>query len=171
MCDFYKENTIFEKTRDIQKTSKVLHDFLIRQGLNANDEQIQLFKDTYVSHFAKAKNKPHMVDLIKNDLQPIVSTGILSNISILDCVRQGEQMDNYSMFDYKYLSCDIGLMKPEPSIYALVEQTFEPQNIYFVDDSEINIMVAKARGWNTLHSYEDDEIMEFFRKNLIEETE
>jgi len=52
-------------------------------------------------------------------------------------------------FDRTYVSGDMGLIKPDPAIYAAVEADcgLPPQSLLFADDRAENIAAARARGW------------------------
>ena len=54
-------------------------------------------------------------------------------------------------FDRRYISGHMGVIKPEPKIYELVEQDcgFAPDSLLFADDRIDNINAAAARGWQT----------------------
>lgn len=89
--------------------------------------------------------------------------GILSNLSYLDKERIDRQV-NLNMFDYVWLSFDLKCRKPDEIIYEKVEVDLkcENKNILFIDDTLVNIEIAKKRGWNTCHAsgYELDKIKE-----------
>ncbi len=55
----------------------------------------------------------------------------------------------FAGFDDGLFSADVGLIKPEPALYALAEQRFgrPPQALVFVDDTAANVAAAQARGW------------------------
>lgn len=55
-------------------------------------------------------------------------------------------------FDHHFVSHEIEARKPEPAIYAHVEQTtgLDPATILFFDDLEANTAAAASRGWQTL---------------------
>ncbi len=56
-------------------------------------------------------------------------------------------------FDRLFVSGHLGLLKPDPAIYAHVEaQTgLAPGQMLFIDDREDNITAAGARGWKVHH--------------------
>jgi putative hydrolase of the HAD superfamily len=49
-------------------------------------------------------------------------------------------------------SCDVGLMKPDPAVFALAESRFglAPAATLFIDDHAGNVQAARARGWQAL---------------------
>jgi len=50
-------------------------------------------------------------------------------------------------------SARVGLVKPEPAIFALAESRFgaAPQELMFIDDHLPNVEAARAAGWTALH--------------------
>lgn len=52
-------------------------------------------------------------------------------------------------FDARFISGRLGVMKPDPRIYALLERDtgHAPERILFIDDRPENIAAAEARGW------------------------
>lgn len=48
-------------------------------------------------------------------------------------------------------SCEVGFVKPEPEIYHLAQKAagVAHQEIFFIDDLEVNIAAAKELGWIT----------------------
>lgn len=58
-----------------------------------------------------------------------------------------------SDFDRRYISGHMGVTKPDPLIYQMVEDDcgVAPGALLFTDDRADNIAVAAARGWQTHH--------------------
>lgn len=54
-------------------------------------------------------------------------------------------------FDRRYISGQLGVIKPEAAIYEAVEAdvAFSPSALLFADDLQRNIDAAHARGWQT----------------------
>lgn len=65
------------------------------------------------------------------------------------------KMDFLREFDRAYVSGEMGVIKPDPQIYAMVEQDcgLPPQSLLFTDDRADNITAAARRGWRT-HQFE-----------------
>ncbi len=61
-------------------------------------------------------------------------------------------------FDRAYVSGRLGVLKPEPRIYEIVEEDggTAPDRLLFVDDRAENIAAAEARGWRG-HLFEGPE--------------
>ena len=66
------------------------------------------------------------------------------------------KLDFLSEFDRYYVSGRMGVIKPDPRIYAMVEADcgIMPTGLLFVDDKAENIAAAAARGWRT-HQFEN----------------
>ena len=56
------------------------------------------------------------------------------------------------LFDLVVDSCEVGVRKPEPGIYRLVEQGLKlpAESLLFVDDLGVNLKAARTLGWQTL---------------------
>ena len=74
--------------------------------------------------------------------------GLLSNVSLLDKKRQDSHI-NYDMMDYKFLSYELGMVKPNKEIYEYVNDKLKDYDILFLDDKETNLEIPKTLGWST----------------------
>lgn len=65
------------------------------------------------------------------------------------------KMDFLSDFDRLYVSGRMGVIKPDPRIYEMVEADcgLDPSRLLFTDDRADNITAAARRGWRT-HQFE-----------------
>lgn len=65
------------------------------------------------------------------------------------------KMDFLTDFDRLYVSGQMGVIKPDPRIYQLVEEDcgLPPDRLLFTDDRADNITAAARRGWRT-HQFE-----------------
>ena len=79
--------------------------------------------------------------------------GILSNLTVFDKERLDKQV-NLSLYDYVFLSFEMGLKKPDIEIFEYVQKQlpFEPNNILFIDDRQDNVEMASKIGWNTFQA-------------------
>jgi HAD superfamily hydrolase (TIGR01549 family) len=66
----------------------------------------------------------------------------------MDKDRQMKHMD-YSVFDYRFISCELGMRKPNKEIYEYVNNALKNYEILFIDDREINLKFPKELGWKT----------------------
>ena len=65
------------------------------------------------------------------------------------------KLDFLSEFDREYVSGRMGVTKPDPRIYQMVEADcgLSPDRLLFTDDKADNITAAARRGWRT-HQFE-----------------
>ena len=110
------------------------------------------FKKIYKRVFDKIDYYSDVVEF-EHSLKDKCYIGILSNLTIFDKERLDRQV-NLSMYDYVFLSFEIGLKKPNKEIFEYVENIldFDCENILFIDDREDNILIANSLGWNTLQA-------------------
>lgn len=82
----------------------------------------------------------------------------LTNFGIHSFAYAQTQYDFLSEFDRAYVSGRMGVIKPDPKIYAMVEEDcgIAPGRLLFTDDRADNIAVADGRGWQT-HLFEAPE--------------
>jgi FMN phosphatase YigB (HAD superfamily) len=83
--------------------------------------------------------------------RPTLLTGILSNSGPGAREREAflgfEQVTNDIVYSH-----EVGLKKPDPAIYALVERRLgvEPVEVVFLDDAPANVEAAQAAGWHAV---------------------
>ena len=65
------------------------------------------------------------------------------------------KLDFLSEFDREYVSGRMGVIKPDPRIYEMLEEDcgIAPDRLLFTDDKAENITAAARRGWRT-HQFE-----------------
>ena len=80
----------------------------------------------------------------------------LSNFGVHSFAFAETQYDFLREFDRRYISGHMGVTKPAPAIYAMVEQDcgLTAGQLLFADDRQENIDAALARGWRT-HLFTD----------------
>lgn len=59
------------------------------------------------------------------------------------------------------VSGEVGLIKPDPAIYALHQQVFdlEPAATLFIDDNTANVAAAQAFGWQAVHYLDHERLV------------
>ena len=74
----------------------------------------------------------------------------LSNFGIYSFQYAETHYPELKEFDHRYISGYMGVIKPNPRIYEMVEEHsgFRAETLLFTDDREDNIQAAHARGWN-----------------------
>ena len=96
---------------------------------------------------------PHSVRLLRKLRGKGVPVFALTNFGIDSFAYAQTQYDFLAEFDRAYVSGHMGLIKPDPAIYAAVEADcgLPPGALIFTDDRADNIAAADARGWQTHH--------------------
>jgi 2-haloacid dehalogenase len=79
----------------------------------------------------------------------------LTNFGSYSYEEARAKLDFLSEFDREYVSGRMGVVKPDPQIYAMVEADsgVAPERLLFADDKAENIVAAARRGWRT-HQFE-----------------
>lgn len=74
--------------------------------------------------------------------------GCVSNSNALHWQRMTSMWNLDAMFDYRFLSHEMGLVKPDRELFEHVASSFEgpPEGLVFLDDNELNVAQAKAVG-------------------------
>jgi epoxide hydrolase-like predicted phosphatase len=84
-------------------------------------------------------------------LRPLRRTGLLSNAwgDLREYIRKSKFDD---AFDAMVISAEVGLLKPDPSIYELTLQRLAslPGQTVFVDDTAVNVEAARAIGIHSI---------------------
>jgi 2-haloacid dehalogenase len=72
-------------------------------------------------------------------------------------------------FDQRFISGHLGVIKPDPAIYEIVESQsgFTPENLFFIDDRKNNIDAAQKRGWQTHLFASPENLRESLKKFLV----
>jgi putative hydrolase of the HAD superfamily len=108
-----------------------------------------------------------VVDAVPGELQPIAATEdlihrladagpalfYLSNMPAPYADHLERTHPVLKRFADGVFSARVGLIKPEPAIFALSAQRFgkAPADLVFLDDHPANVAAARAAGWNALH--------------------
>ncbi len=92
----------------------------------------------------------HSVMLLRRLRSKNVPVFALTNFGIESFAYAQEHFDFLNEFDHAYVSGHMGVIKPNPTIYQMVEDhcKIAPEALLFADDRPDNITAAEARGWN-----------------------
>ena len=133
------------------------------------------YKNAYYEY---GKKIPYHKDVIKfaHSLRDKCYIAMFSSLVKLDEARINEQV-NLSSFDYIFLTYKMGFSKPNSKAFEYIENTVKinPENILFIDDTQINIDEANKRKWKTCRAdgFEFEKIKrsveEFLEKGEINE--
>ena len=91
---------------------------------------------------------------------------IFSNTNALAMAYVRRRFPFFSHFDGYVLSFEHGAMKPDPRLYAVVEEKtgYSGSGLLFLDDRPENIATAVGRGWQTILQDSPEKTMEAFRE-------
>jgi len=93
----------------------------------------------------------HSISLLRALRAKGVPVFALTNFAVETFAIATARIDFFSEFDRSFVSGHLGLIKPDPAIYAHVEaQTgIAPEGLFFTDDKAANTKAAARRGWQT----------------------
>jgi len=94
---------------------------------------------------------PHSVRLLKALKARGLPVFALTNFGARNFPLSVARFPFLDLFDRRYVSGEMGLIKPDPAIYAAVETDcgLAPDTLLFADDRAENISAAAVRGWQT----------------------
>ncbi len=111
--------------------------------------EIEMWHDRWIELASPAiDHSVRLMGALQRNGVPVFS---LTNFGIQTYDIAAEKYPFLRQFDRDYISGHLGVIKPDPAIYAAVEQTcgIAPEALLFADDREDNIKAAAARGWQT----------------------
>ena len=116
-------------------------------------DEIMMWHDNWADMASPAI--PHSVRLLKALRNAGVPVFALSNFGIQTFAIAEPVYPFLRDFDRRYISGHMGVIKPDPAIYRMVEDDcgVPSEQLLFTDDRIDNIDAAKARGWQT-HLFE-----------------
>jgi FMN phosphatase YigB (HAD superfamily) len=74
----------------------------------------------------------------------------LSNLNPIQWPKIRDHMGLGKWFKHQFVSCEIGLLKPDRAVYEHVSRVLQvvPENIVFFDDNQANVDGALQAGWS-----------------------
>ena len=117
-------------------------------------EEVQMWHDNWLSLASPAI--PHSVRLLRALRAREVPVYALSNFGVQTFEIALSAYPFLAEFDRSYISGHMQVIKPDPEIYARLEDDSgaAPGTLLFADDRPDNIAAAAARGWHT-HLFTD----------------
>lgn len=113
-------------------------------GIRQVSEREHLFTRSFITTLEKMPGMYELVDELKAKGYIVM---LLTNVApqFADVLQQ---KGHYDPFDFKVLSYEVGIWKPDIGIYehALQKLGLEGDEAVFIDDQEKNILTAKALG-------------------------
>ena len=111
--------------------------------------EIRMWHDRWIEMAAPA------IDLSWASLRALQANDIpvfaLSNFGIDSFAYAETKYPDLGLFDQRYISGHMGVIKPTSQIYLMLEEAcgYDPEALLFTDDRTDNINVAQDRGWHT----------------------
>ena len=86
-------------------------------------------------------------------LEDKIDMGIISNINsgVWEAAFGDKWVPNIK-YKHVLLSCDLGIKKPDKTIYEIAQEKsgVSPEEILFIDDREVNLIIPNQMGWKTI---------------------
>lgn len=135
----------------------------VQAKLNLSHIELELLiKDFWKEDFLDTELVQELINLREK-----YSTAILSNIwtDAREFFKQNFAIQEGLTVDKLFLSCEMGLAKPDPQIFKQTADDLEVQfdEILFIDDNKENITSANALGMNIHHFYDPKEALSLLR--------
>ena len=115
--------------------------------------EIRLWHDRWIEMFSPViDGSVRLLDALRARGVPVFA---LTNFGIDTFAFAHTHYDFLNRFDRAYVSGEMGVIKPDPRIYQMVEDDcgLPPESLLFTDDRADNITAAARRGWRT-HRFE-----------------
>jgi len=112
-------------------------------------DEIRMWHDRWLD--VAGPEIPHSVRLLRALRANGVAVFALSNFGTGSFAVAEGAWPFLTEFDRRYISGHLGVIKPAPEIYEIVETDsgVAPEHLLFTDDMPYNIAAAENRGWQT----------------------
>jgi glucose-1-phosphatase len=110
----------------------------------APERFLEIFRDWPIGPY------PGTAELLA-EIQEAVPIGCLSNTNSMHWTHQASLWPELAIFDYRFLSFELGLAKPDPEIFQAVTDRlpFSPAQVLFLDDVSVNVHAARDHGFRS----------------------
>jgi 2-haloacid dehalogenase len=112
-------------------------------------DEIQIWHDRWLDMASPAID--HSVKLQRALRARGVPVYALTNFGVSTFELAETHYPFFAEFDQRFVSGFLGVMKPDPAIYEILERDTgqAPEGLLFADDRADNIAMAASRGWQT----------------------
>jgi HAD superfamily hydrolase (TIGR01509 family) len=115
-----------------------------------DDWTLDISPNDFLSAFISWSGSPYPgAQELLSEVQGQVPTASLSNMNALQWEGHFSRIPMLHSFDYRFLSFELGCVKPDPMIFAEVAARLPvpAHRAFFLDDNAINIEAAAAHGF------------------------
>jgi len=120
------------------------------------EAQIRMWHDNWLELATPViEHSLHLLRALRDSGVPVFA---LSNFGIGSFAHACTEYPFLDEFDRRYISGHMGVIKPDPRIFGMVEADcgIAPERLLFADDRPDNIAAARARGWQA-HLFDEPE--------------
>ena len=137
------------------------------QGIDVPEDYEQRWVDTLYAHMAPDEAVLQFIDELKNEGYRVM---LLSNVWPLS-EKTIRSEGWYDVFEKLYLSCELGMRKPNAEIYeyVLADTDLDAEEFLFIDDKAQNLEYPASRGMHVLQVAGPREVPNAVRKYLAEQ--
>ena len=118
------------------------------------DWELPVSPDDFLAAFASWEGVPYAgaAELVA-ETAAAVRVGCLSNTNALQWSAHYEILPITGSFEFRFLSFELGLVKPDRAIFETVAARLpvEPERVLFLDDNVVNVEGAADFGFRTRH--------------------
>ena len=123
-------------------------------GMQINSKELSNVNDSLIHDFFKSKININdsIFTVIKQLQKKNILMGIFSNTALV-MHSAVEKLIDMSYFDYRFLSYEIGMEKPDKEIFEYVTEKIpcSKEKVLFIDDRLSNVDAAKNFGMKAIH--------------------
>ncbi len=115
---------------------------------------LDLSPDDFLAEFATWPQGPFPgADALVERVRAEVPVAFLSNMNRCQWEAHYEDLPLTGGFDYRFLSYELGLVKPDPAVFAevAIRLPVAPARILFLDDNAVNVEAGAAAGYVSRH--------------------
>ena len=125
---------------DFNEFIETMRPYLVDKKKSAEEYEAE-YKENLKNNSFIFEDREEIIEKIKKDGHKVY---LLSNLTPIDYELFKERFDT-SLLDGKFLSYELGLLKPNKSIYdrVIYEIGCDPRSIYYFDDKQSNIDSSK----------------------------
>jgi HAD superfamily hydrolase (TIGR01509 family) len=119
-----------------------------------DDWGLDLEPATFLSEFGSWPEPPYggALELV-TEVRAAMAAGFLSNMNSFQWAANYEGIPLTEAFDFRFLSFELGLVKPDPAIFDVVGARLpvSRDRVLFLDDNAVNVEGAKGAGFAARH--------------------